>query len=117
MTSLWSQGDSPLCLSLGGGRGCTVLRVFFQFPIYMFKGSLVDPRLRASNEHISIVRVPRAGRRLGCPSYPSQAARCASTGGPLYPSCFSPLYPLGESPDCPSLRASNELRFIVRVLR
>ena len=33
------------------------------FPIpyfYTFKGSLVDPRLRASNEHIFIVRVPRA---------------------------------------------------------
>jgi hypothetical protein len=32
-----------------------------------FKGSLVDPRLRASNEHILIVRVPRAGGRSGCP--------------------------------------------------
>jgi hypothetical protein len=48
---------------------------------------------------------------------PSERARCASTGGPLYPSCFSPLYPLGESPDCLSLRASNEHSFIVRVLR
>src|SRR4029077_7701260 len=35
---------------------------------------------------------------------------------PTLPS-FSPLYPLGESPDCPSLRASNEHSFIVRVLR
>jgi hypothetical protein len=43
------------------------LRAFFQFPQYLFKGSLVDPRLRASNEHILIVRVPRAGGRLGCP--------------------------------------------------
>jgi len=28
---------------------------------------MVDPRLRASNEHIPIVRVPRAGGRPGCP--------------------------------------------------
>jgi len=32
----------------------------------LLKGSLVDPRLRASNEHILIVRVPRAGGRPGC---------------------------------------------------
>ena len=31
------------------------------------QGSLVDPRLRASNEHIPIVRVPRAGGRPGYP--------------------------------------------------
>ena len=33
---------------------------------YLFKGSPIDPRLRASNEHILIVRVPRAGGRPGC---------------------------------------------------
>ena len=39
---------------------------------FIFKGSLVDPRLRALNEHIPIVRVPPAGGRLGCPiSFPS----------------------------------------------
>jgi len=27
-------------------------------PHFIFKGTLVDPRLRASNEHIPIVRVP-----------------------------------------------------------
>jgi len=32
------------------------------------QGSLVDPRLRVSNEHILIVRVPRAGGGLGYPS-------------------------------------------------
>jgi len=42
-------------------------------------GSLIDPRMRASNEHLLSVRVPRPGGRLGCPSHPSQAARCAST--------------------------------------
>jgi hypothetical protein len=36
------------------------------------KGSLVDPRLRASNEHILIVRVPRAGGRPDCPSHSFQ---------------------------------------------
>ena len=36
---------------------------------FYFKGSLVDPRLRASSEHIPIVRVPRAGGRLGYPSH------------------------------------------------
>src|SRR5262245_24757498 len=34
----------------------------------LLKGSLVDPRLRASNEHILIVRVPRAGGRPGYPA-------------------------------------------------
>jgi len=33
----------------------------FQILRFIFKGSLVDPRLRALNEHIPIVRVPRAG--------------------------------------------------------
>ena len=32
------------------------------------QGSLVDPRVRASNEHLLSVRVPRAGGRPGCPS-------------------------------------------------
>ena len=35
--------------------------------LFSSKGSLVDPQLRASNEHILIVRVPRAGGRPGCP--------------------------------------------------
>jgi hypothetical protein len=52
----------------------------FPIPHFRFKGGLVDPRLRASNEHILIVRVPRAGGRPGYPSHPSQAARCASKG-------------------------------------
>ena len=52
----------------------------FPIPPFIFKGGLVDPRLRASNEHILIVRVPRAGGRPGYPSHPSKAARCASTG-------------------------------------
>jgi hypothetical protein len=37
-------------------------------PQFIFKGGLVDPRLRASNEHILIVRVPRAGGRPGYPA-------------------------------------------------
>ena len=42
----------------------------FPIPHFIFKGSLVDPRLRASNEHILIVRVPRAGGRPGYPVSP-----------------------------------------------
>ena len=38
-------------------------------PRFFFKGSLVGPQVRASNEHIPIVRVPRAGGRLGYPSH------------------------------------------------
>jgi hypothetical protein len=44
--------------------GKSQLRVL-SIPYFIFKGSLVDPRLRASNEHILIVRVPRAGGRPG----------------------------------------------------
>jgi hypothetical protein len=40
----------------------------FPIPNFIFKGSLVDPRMRASNEHILIVRVPRAGGRPGYPT-------------------------------------------------
>jgi hypothetical protein len=61
--------------------GCPSLRALSQSSHLTFKGSLVDPRLRASNEHIPIVRVPRAGGRPGCPSHPSEAARSASTKG------------------------------------
>jgi hypothetical protein len=66
-------------------------------PLRHFKGSLVDPQLRASNEHIPIVRVPRAGGRPGYPSHPSQAARCASKGSnQAAPSASSPSSSLGE---------------------
>ena len=34
-------------------------------------GGLVDPQMRASNEHLLSVRVPRAGGRLGRPPPPS----------------------------------------------
>jgi hypothetical protein len=51
----------------------------------IFKGGLVDPRMRASNEHILIVRVPRAGGRPGCPSHPSQGARSGSKESFSYP--------------------------------
>src|SRR5437016_2614619 len=36
-------------------------------PTSLDEGRLVDPQLRASNEHILIVRVPRARGRLGGP--------------------------------------------------
>jgi hypothetical protein len=57
----------------------------YKFACSLLKGSLVDPRLRASNEHILIVRVPRAGGRPGYP--PPFSASCvrgvrASGGNP-----------------------------------
>jgi hypothetical protein len=39
--------------------------------VYPLKGGLVDPLMRASSEHILIVRAPRAGGRPGCPSPPA----------------------------------------------
>ena len=41
------------------------------FPLFL-GGGLVDPRVRASNEHLPSVRVPRAGGRPGCPRLPSR---------------------------------------------
>jgi hypothetical protein len=77
----------------GVARMSPPLRASFQFSLYLFKGSLVAPRLRASNEHILIVRVPRAGGRSGCPAHPSETARCASTGdSPGHPiPCWGPF--------------------------
>ena len=73
-------------------------------PHYIFKGSLVDPRLRASNEHIPIVRVPRAGGRLGCLSYPSQGARSGSTGPMWVPfPSFVVIFPLCSQGEWPRL--------------
>ena len=68
-------------MSLFSGTAEAALYTLPSFPHDIFKGSLVDPRLRASNEHIPIVRVPRAGGRLDYPSHPSETARCTSTGG------------------------------------
>ena len=34
------------------------------------EGGLVDPQMRASNEHLPSVRVPRARGRPGCPPHP-----------------------------------------------
>ena len=48
-------------------------------PPLTFKGSLVDPRLRASNEHILIVRVPRA-RRLSRHPAPHFSPSCLEEG-------------------------------------
>ncbi len=46
--------------------------------VSFYGGSLVDPRMRASNEALHRARFPRAGGRPGCPSLPFQAR--------LYPS-------------------------------
>ena len=52
-------------------------RIFPSLPVLLKKGGLVAPRLRASNEHIPIVRVPRAGGR---PGYPASLLTGLSTG-------------------------------------
>ncbi len=53
----------------GGPEKFPTARVF-PIPRFLLKGSLVDPRMRASYEHIPIVRVPRAGGGLGYPHPP-----------------------------------------------
>ena len=75
--------SNSLYFSLGEWPRLPFTARVIPIPHFTFKGSLVDPRLRASNEHIRIVRVPRAGGRPGYPSHPSEAARCASTGDHL----------------------------------
>ena len=84
-------------MSLFSGTAEAALYTLPSFPHDIFKGSLVDPRLRASNEHIPIVRVPRAGGRLDYPSHPSETARCTSTGGQQattsHPFSIPPLQP------------------------
>ena len=56
--------------------------------VHSSKGGLVDPQLRASNEHIPIVRVPRARGRPGCP-VPFQARSFSFLRGwpGLVPNC------------------------------
>jgi hypothetical protein len=76
-------GEQPDCPSLRTLRGYFQIKLpqragrivwlLLPFPllpsslIYLFGGGLVDPRMRASDEHILIVRVPRAGGRPGLP--------------------------------------------------
>ena len=51
----------------------------FFFSVSLFRWWPGLSQLRASNEHILIVRVSRAGGRLATlPPHPSEAARCAS---------------------------------------
>jgi len=58
--------------------------LFFQsFLSISFGGGLVDPLLRASNEHILIVRVPRARGRPGCPLPSCGAIPASHAGSPL----------------------------------
>ena len=44
-------------------------------------GGLVDPPVRASNEHLLSVRVPRAGGRPGCPLFPPSNGEYPPTSG------------------------------------
>ena len=51
-------GRSSLCLSVGERPRLPFTACVLSIPHYIFKGSLVNPRLRASNEHIPTVRIP-----------------------------------------------------------
>ena len=93
---------------MGADRSSTAFGL--SIPYFIFKGGLVDPRLRASNEHILIVRVPRAGGRPGYPSHPSEAARCASTGNRPAPYFFL-------NPFIQKLREWPRLLFTARIER
>ena len=66
---------------------------------FIFKGSLVDPRLRASNEGLLRPRVARAQETL------SPSLR------------FHPFTHLEEWPDWPLLRASNEINVPSKLAR
>ena len=58
---------NALAFLLRGRPGSAPLRATQSH--FSFEGSLVDPRLRALDEHILIVRVPRAGGRPGSPLF------------------------------------------------
>ncbi len=98
-------------MSLFSGTAEAALYTLPSFPHDIFKGSLVDPRLRASNEHIPIVRVPRAGGRLDYPSHPSETARCTSTGGQQATHFILLLFPTSPS------RGAARLSFTARIGR
>ena len=66
------------CASTGDQQAAAILLGYLYLPPVAQQGGLVDPRLRASNEHIPIVRVPRAGGRPGHPAPPLTALSTGS---------------------------------------
>ena len=52
MQDMWDKRNGLLCIfPLKGGKGCPLLRSSLSnFCDFLLRGSLVDPRLRASNE-------------------------------------------------------------------
>ena len=59
----------PSLLVIPPGMGLIELLLRAPQSHFSFEGGLVDPRLRALDEHILIVRVPRAGGRPGSPLF------------------------------------------------
>ena len=68
---------------------------------------LIDLPLRASNERSPRPRVARAKKIIRLHPFPSSASKKGTWPLPSHSSHF-PHHPPRESPDCPSLRASNE---------
>ena len=65
-----SPGEGPPRARVA--RAQKIIRLHPLFPSLLLSfsgGGLVDPLVRASDEHILIVRVPRAGGRPGCPLF------------------------------------------------
>jgi hypothetical protein len=84
-----SEGPLNFPTPLSGGMAKTALYCAHRATIihlidpsklacHLSQGSLVDPRMRASNEHILIVRIPRAERAPG--RFPSKPARFTFPG-------------------------------------
>ncbi len=59
LTPLHSPSEAARCASTVNHQTPSPL------PNFIFKGGMFDSRMRASNEHIAIVRLPRAGGRPG----------------------------------------------------
>ena len=61
---------SSLIISSGMGTDGSFPACVFSIPYFIFKGSLVDPLMRALSEVLLKERVPRAGGRPGYPFLP-----------------------------------------------
>jgi len=125
MTSLWSQGDPPLCLSLGERPKLPFTARIeryvcsLQACLFSLKGwGLTDLPLRASNEGSPRPRVARAQKIISLHPLLCSASKkdgLAAPSLPLLPSSPISLHEGGLVD--PQLRASSDHSFIVGALR